>query len=226
MSTTPDQERLEFEELCKNNPNYPKDFELHRIYQSHIKKWKPLIESNDPSIYSDWSGFIPVMSSGDGKREYDGDPERMRYLDNSISLPFHQKYYYDKGISQMTSIQIEGLRYHPEYDFNSIPIYLPRTCKLDDLNTRRLFINYFYDCYVWTIEKQPEDNNKYHYGAYSKRKIIEMFDRIDEFGRNPFDYEYYRKFHYGQYLEDRGNHLLYGFLLLVLIWIVCVNFLR
>lgn len=47
----------EHERLRRMNRNYPTKLVDHQLYQGVVAKWKPLIDAEDPAIYSDWTGF-------------------------------------------------------------------------------------------------------------------------------------------------------------------------
>lgn len=199
MSNTLDQERREFEELCKNNPNYPKDFELHRMYQGHIKKWKPLIESNDPSIYSDWRNYYP---STNGLGYFNDD---VRQIDVLLSQyykfgSFEKKDDLSCGYNIDDSmISIRGLTRNTEHWGVILPIHERFVSKPDvfsnnmkDKDLRRNVMSYLLESYVFEVEKR-EDQRFMTPPGLRKNDHILLFDKILRTGNNPFDVLYYIK---------------------------------
>jgi len=158
-----------FEELCRKNPNYPRDLDSHRMYQKHLMKWGPLIKSNHKSIYSNWQRYKPEGFIVDPRW-----PALIRYIDKT--------YYSYEFLAH-------GSKYLWDYVWRKYRSIGDTADEVDASLRRDLMIDVF-NSYVHTIENLPNGAVGFYKGKYwcKKKDIIAAFDRLSKRGYNPFDF--------------------------------------
>lgn len=181
-------ENLTFEsldELLRRKPHYPNDPELHRLFQCQVTKWQPLIDSIDPSIYSDWEGFFPWSSQDEESRR-----GVFFMLDNEIVAQSGFTVHRDNG--ELVKLSSPG-------------------SKRNDLETRRKLMQVVIDSYKDFIENRHCDKRWghaelcIHKPGLRKADVINYFELVAIGGKNPFDIVYAELVGFRHRVEKQQN---------------------
>lgn len=171
-------------------------------YRRHLQKWGPLIESNDPLIYSEWDNFTQYI---------DEDPYYSTYSDEFRTSFILQNAMVANSIYPLNMVVLlpNGKLRRPGGDCNSRiagadglkPIRDERMRELLlDQNVRYSIIKLLYTSYIDCIENRLLEDNwnrdtsflaRFSPKGFSKYDIIEFIERTDRTGNNPFDIVYY-----------------------------------
>lgn len=160
----------DIDQVRRSKPHYPSDPDLHKLYQAHIARWKPLIDSNDPSIYTDWEGLCPWVNNE--------DDERLRVyfmLDNSLVSQSNLTIHRDDGVLTKLTMPIGRLS-EPTVRRDLMLIVLAS------------YIDYIENRYC--TKKWGHAELCIHKPGLQKQDIVELVDHLSRSGKNPFDLLY------------------------------------
>lgn len=204
MSGILDDEKREYEryrrwktykEHIKSTP-YDLSSSTGESYVGHIKKWKPLIERNDPSIYSNWKTY--------SHQWWSPEPDDVRkigsLLDNTLLS------YSDYPFVRNDNDQSRRL------DFSKV--------QLDDRDSRLSMIRFVFDSYEFMNENKSGPyvwkGKSIDDGHILKKDVVKTIERLTNQGYNPFDIVYYTT---TKQYRRRESYVLLITLTLIMVWI-------
>lgn len=178
--------RASYEQMCERYPSYLGDFELHVKYQKQLAKWRPLIESNNWLIYSDWDRLKP--SEYVNWTTYDYTRTMIQGAINSYCTAKKSNFNYQ----QISDLSIEEIA----------------SQSMQSSVVRYEAIKMVFEAYQYFIEQMDEpktESGKVRFVSGilgSKREVILFFEGLDKKDINPFDYLYWS----GMFERARKNY--------------------